>query len=58
MCYLIEPPSELELQKISLLYQIYCNKLNIEEYAITTLWCSIIHYIDNLPKIRRQKTWP
>lgn len=57
-CYLIEPPTEIELQQISQLQQIYSNKLNIEEYVITTLWCCIIYYIENLPKISRQKTWP
>ena len=57
-CYLLEPPSDKELQKISELQQLYNNKSNIEEYAITTLWCSIIYYIENLPKIKRQKTWP
>ena len=57
-CYLLEPPSEKELQKISELQQLYNNKLNVEEYSIMTLWCCTIYYIDNLPKIRRQKTWP
>lgn len=58
ICYLYEPPSDIELQKISELQQLYHNKFNIEEYAIITLWCCIIFYIDNLPKINRQKTWP
>lgn len=59
MCYLLEPPNDIELQKISILQQIYNdNKFNIEEYAITTLWSCIIFYIDNLPKIKRQNTWP
>ncbi len=58
ICYLIEPPNDVELQKISELQQIYNNKLNIEEYAINTLWFCIIHYIDNLPKIKKQNTWP
>lgn len=58
ICYLYEPPSDIELQKISELQQLYYNKFNIEEYSITTLWCCIIFYIDNLPKIYRQKTWP
>ena len=57
-CYLLEPPSDDELQKISELQQLYNNKFNIEEYSIMTIWCSIIYYIDNLPKIKRQKTWP
>lgn len=56
--YLIEPPSDQELQKLSELQQLYNNKLNIEEYSIMTLWCCTIYYIDNLPKIKRQKTWP
>ena len=57
-CYLLEPPDDNELQKISELQQLYNNKLNVEEYSIMTLWCCIIYYIDNLPNIRRQKTWP
>lgn len=57
-CYLIEPPSDIELQKLSQLQQLYSNKLNIQEYSIMTLWCSTIYYIDNLPKIKKQKTWP
>ena len=57
-CYLLEPPSDNELQKISELQQLYNNKLNAEEYSIMTLWCCTIYYIDNLPKIKRQKTWP
>ena len=57
-CYLIEPPSDNELQKISELQQLYNNKFNLQEYSIMTLWCCVVHYIDNLPKIKRQKTWP
>ena len=58
-CYIIEPPSENELQLISILYQMYTNKNNIEEYCITTLWISTIYYIENTPKnIKRQRTWP
>ena len=57
-CYLLEPPSDKELQKISELQQLYNNKLNVEEYSIMTLWCCTIYYIDNLPKVKRQKTWP
>lgn len=57
-CYLLEPPNDNELQKLSELQQLYNNKLNIEEYSIMTLWCCTIHYIDNLPKIKKQKTWP
>ena len=57
-CYLLEPPSEHELQKISELQQLYNNKFNIEEFSITTLWCGTMYYICNLPKIKRQKTWP
>ena len=55
--YLYEPPTDNEIQTISLLQQKYQNKSNIEEYAITTLWCCIIHYINNLPKIKRQHSW-
>ena len=57
-CYLLEPPSDKELQKISELQQLYNNKLNVEEYSIMTLWCCTIYYIDNLPKVKRQKSWP
>ena len=55
--YLYEPPSDIEIQTISILQQKYQNKLNIEEYAITTILCSIIYYIDNLPKINKQHSW-
>lgn len=59
LCYIIEPPSEQELQLISILYQKYVDKNNIEEYCITTLWLAIIYYIENIPKkIKRQNTWP
>ena len=59
LCYIIEPPSEQELQLISILYQKYINKNNIEEYCITTLWSATIYYIENVPKnIKRQNTWP
>jgi hypothetical protein len=59
LCYIIEPPTEKELQLISTLYQTYIDKNNIEEYCITTLWVSTIYYIENIPiKIKRQKTWP
>jgi len=55
--YLYESPTETEIQTISILQQKYQNKLNIEEYACTTLWCCIIYYIVNLPKIKRQHSW-
>ena len=59
LCYIIEPPSEQELQLISILYQKNINKNNIEEYCITTLWLATIYYIENVPKkIKRQNTWP
>lgn len=57
-CYLIEPPNDIEIQTISILQQQYQDTFNIEEYSILTLWCCILHYIDNLPKIKKQKTWP
>lgn len=57
-CYLLEPPTDYEIQKISELQQLFNNKLNIEEFSVITLWSCIIYYIDNLPKIKRQKTWP
>ena len=57
-CYLFEPPTDSELQIISMLQQKHINTHNIEEYSITTLWVCILYYIDNLPKIKRQKTWP
>lgn len=58
ICYLYEPPTEIELQLITLLYQKYKDKHNIESYSITILWTCIFHYINNLPKIKKQKTWP
>lgn len=58
ICYLYEPPSDRELQLITILYQDYQDKLNIESYSITILWSCIYHYINNLPKIKKQKTWP
>jgi len=57
-CYLFEPPTDSELQIISIIQQKYINTHNIEEYSITTLWVCILYYIDNLPKLKRQKTWP
>lgn len=55
--YLYEPPTDNEIQTISLLQQKYENKYNIEEYATTTLWCCIIYYIDNIPIIKKQHSW-
>ena len=57
-CYLYEPPSNNELQTISIIQQQFYNKNNIEEFSITLLWTTLIYYIDNLPKLKRQKTWP
>lgn len=57
-CYLYEPPSNNELQTISIIHQKYYNKNNIEGFSIILLWTVLIHYIDNLPKLKRQKTWP
>ena len=58
--YLYEPPSEIEIQTLSLLQQKYQNTFNIEEYCITTLWCCVIYYIENLPpipKVKRYHSW-
>ena len=56
--YLYEPPLDTEIQTLSILQQEYQDTFNIEEYSIMTLWCCTIYYIENLPKIKRQKTWP
>ena len=56
--YLLEPPSDIVLQIITILFETYMNTYNIEEFAITTLWTIIFYYADNLPKIKKQKTWP
>jgi hypothetical protein len=56
ICYLYEPPSDSELQLITILYQDYQDKLNIESYSIAILWTCIYDYINNLPKIKKQKT--
>lgn len=61
--YIYEPPSDIEIQTLSLLQQKYQNTFNIEEYTITTLWCCIIYYIENLPnlqnlpKVKRNNSW-
>ena len=55
--YLYEQPTDIEIQQLSILQQQYQDIYNIEEYTITTLWCCIIYYIDNLPKIKRQHSW-
>ena len=55
--YLYEQPTDTEIQQLSILQQQYQDTYNIEEYTITTLWCCIIYYIDNLPKIKRQHSW-
>ena len=56
--YLLESPSDTELQIITILFEKYMNTYNIEEFSITTLWTIIFYYADNLPKLKRQKTWP
>ena len=56
--YLLEPPNDVELQIITILFEKYMNTYNIEEFAITTLWTIIFFYADNLPKVKRQKSWP
>ena len=58
ICYLYEPPTDLELQIITILYQEYLNNNNLQTYLVTVLWSVIFHYAENLPKIYRQKTWP
>lgn len=56
--YLLEPPTDTELQIITILFEKYMDTYNIEEFAITTLWTIILFYVNNLPKIKRQKSWP
>jgi hypothetical protein len=52
--FIIEPPSDIELQKLSLLQQRY-NTNDIYAYATQTIWLASIYYICN---IKRQHSWP
>ena len=56
--YLYEPPSDIEIQTLSILQQKYQNTFNIEEYTITTLWCCVIYYIENLPNLQNLQNLP
>ena len=52
--FILEPPSDIELQKLSLLQQKY-NTNDIYTYATQTIWLASVYYICN---IRRQHSWP
>ena len=55
--FIIEPPSDLELQKLSLLQQKY-NTNDIYSYATQTIWLASVYYICTTLSIRRQHSWP
>jgi hypothetical protein len=55
--YLLEPPSEQELQILSILQQSYSNNLDIKGYATLTMWLSVVNYLTTF-NLKRQKTWP
>lgn len=47
--FIIEPPSDIELQKLSLLQQMY-NTNDIYAYATQTIWLASVYYICNIKK--------
>jgi hypothetical protein len=55
--YLYCPPTEKELQNLSILQQKY-DFFDIYGFATTTMWIASIYFIDTKMKISRQKTWP
>lgn len=55
--FIIEPPTDLELQKLSLLQQKY-NTNDIYTYATQTIWLASVYYICNSLPVRRQHSWP
>lgn len=55
--FIIEPPTDIELQKLSLLQQKY-NTNDIYTYATQTIWLASVYYICNSLHIRRQHSWP
>jgi len=55
--FIIEPPSDLELQKLSILQQTYDSN-DIYAYATQTIWLASVYYICNSFKVRRQHSWP
>lgn len=55
--FIIEPPSDIELQKLSLLQQKY-NTNDIYAYATQTIWLASVYYICTTRPIKRQHSWP
>ena len=55
--YLYCPPTEKELQKLSILQQNH-DSFDIYGFATTTMWIASIYFIETKMKLSRQKTWP
>lgn len=55
--YLLDPPSEQELQRLSILQQNYSDNLDIKGYATLTMWLSVVNYLTTF-NLKRQKSWP
>lgn len=55
--FIIEPPSDIELQKLSLLQQKY-NTNDIYTYATQTIWLASVYYICSTVQIKKQHSWP
>ena len=55
--FILEPPSDIELQKLSLLQQKY-NTNDIYTYATQTIWLASVYYICSTLSIKRQHSWP
>ena len=55
--FIIEPPSDTELQNLSLLQQQY-NTNDIYTYATQTIWLASVYYICTTVPIKRQHSWP
>lgn len=55
--FIIEPPSETELQKLSLLQQQHDTN-DIYTYATQTIWLASVYYICTTLPIKRQHSWP
>jgi hypothetical protein len=55
--FIIEPPSDIELQKLSLLQQKY-DKNDIFMYATQTIWLASVYYICATVSLKRQHSWP
>ena len=57
LLFIIEPPGEVELQKLSLLQQKYSDN-GIYTFATQTIWLASVYYICNSVPIKRQHSWP